>query len=306
MSILPFDKLNNYPPIVYKYRTWDDKFHKEIILEQTVFMAKPSSFEDPLDCKLQKRYDLLTEKDIFNKYFQDSKTKNPAWTRQQRRKYAKDWTKKSPMKDKEHIKSMQAKHFEDFDNRLGVLSLTANPKNFSMWEKYSDSHKGFCIGFDSKKMFKYLGGGGEVAYYENLPIIYPFDSFEEEYFKQVFSKEKKWAFEEEYRTLKTYQKELVSIEDRKIQLPKECYKEIIFGAFMSDNLIDEIIYICKQQGFNIDFHKEIINKKNEITLEKMPSHNEQFHESGGVESYDTWCGTSSVALVPTFPNPPPS
>ena len=38
----------------------------------------------------------------------------------------------------------------------------------------------------------------------------------------------------------------------------------------------------------------------------MPAANEQFHESGGVDSYDTWCGTSSVALVPAFPNPPPS
>jgi len=39
---------------------------------------------------------------------------------------------------------------------------------------------------------------------------------------------------------------------------------------------------------------------------REPAHNEQFHESGGVDSYDTWCGTSSVALVPAFPKPPPS
>jgi len=39
---------------------------------------------------------------------------------------------------------------------------------------------------------------------------------------------------------------------------------------------------------------------------KRPACNEQFHESGGVDSYDIWCGTSSFALVSAFPNPPPS
>jgi len=43
-----------------------------------------------------------------------------------------------------------------------------------------------------------------------------------------------------------------------------------------------------------------------INYQQMPAHNEQFHESGGVDSYDTWCGTASVALVQAFPNPPPS
>jgi len=43
-----------------------------------------------------------------------------------------------------------------------------------------------------------------------------------------------------------------------------------------------------------------------VKTDKKPAANEQFHESGGVDSYDTWCGTSSVALVPAFPKPPPS
>ena len=43
-----------------------------------------------------------------------------------------------------------------------------------------------------------------------------------------------------------------------------------------------------------------------IYITKWPADNKQFHESGGVDSYDTWCETSSVALVPALPKPPPS
>lgn len=268
---ISFDEKDDFPPTIYKYRSWTDNFHKEIISEQVVFMAKPSSFEDLLDCKLQKRYDLLTDNDIYNKYFEISKKDNPNWARQQHRKFARDWFKKSSMRNMEYIKQKQKEHFTEFDNRFGVLSLTANPKLYAMWDKYSDKHQGFCVGFHTKKMFKNLGGGGEVAYYDKLPDILPFDSYEIEHFKQVFLKEKKWAFEEEYRTHRFYPKP-ATIEDRRIKLPKDCYKEIIFGAKQPDDQRQEIISICQDQELTVEFYIEKINVKNEITIYKMPSY----------------------------------
>ena len=264
-----FDEMKGLPDMVYKYRFWDDTYHKEIISEQIVFMAKPSSFEDKLDCKLQKRYDLMTSQDIYNKYLEDSKKKNPNWTRQQHRKFARDWFEKSPLRNKEQVKYIQKEHFEEFDSRFGVLSLTANPKLLPMWKKYSNSHKGFCVGFDTKKMFENLGGGGEVTYYDELPNILHSDRFEIEHSKQVFSKEKKWSFEEEYRTHKFYPK-IATDTDRRIKLPKNCYKEIIFGANMPDNDRNEIISICKNQGLDVEFYIENISENNEIIIEKMP------------------------------------
>jgi hypothetical protein len=268
---ISYDEIDNFPATIYKYRSWTDKYHQEILTEQIVFMAKPTSFEDPMDCKLQKRYDLLTDDDIYNKYLQSSKQDNPTWTRQQHRKFARDWFKKSPMRNKEHIKQLQSEHFDEFDNRFGVLSLTANPRLYAMWDKYSDKHQGFCVGFDTKKMFKNLSGGGEVTYYDKLPDILPSDSYEEEHFKQVFSKETKWNFEEEYRTHKFYQK-AATIADRRIKIPKDCYKEIIFGANLPDAHRQEIISICKEQSLAIEFHFETINDNNEITIDKIPSY----------------------------------
>ena len=101
-----YDKIEDFPPTVYKYRSWTNNFHKEIISEQVVFMARPTSFEDPFDCKLQKRYDLLTDYEIYNRYFLDSKQNNPTWTQQQHCQFAMDWFKKSPIKNNKHVKQL--------------------------------------------------------------------------------------------------------------------------------------------------------------------------------------------------------
>lgn len=39
-----YDEIDYFPKTVYKYRSWADIFHKEIISEQVVFMARPTSF----------------------------------------------------------------------------------------------------------------------------------------------------------------------------------------------------------------------------------------------------------------------
>jgi hypothetical protein len=265
------EEMNHIPPIVYKYRTWNNKFHREIITDQIVFMAMPTSFDDPLDCKLQKRYDLITDEEIFTKYLQMSidSPKHKYWTPQQHIDFANDGLANGPMRDKEYIEKAQQEDFNQFNDRFGVLSLTANPVNRKMWEEYSENHKGFCVGFDTKIMFKYLGGGGEVVYYDELPIINAFDSFEVEHFKQVFSKEKKWSYEEEYRTHKFYKKP-ATLDDRRITLPKECFREIIFGANQPENQREEIIQICSEQELNVKFFVESKNN-GEIKTIEIPS-----------------------------------
>ncbi len=38
----------NLPKILYKYRDWNNHFHKTILTERKVYFAQPTSFEDPL------------------------------------------------------------------------------------------------------------------------------------------------------------------------------------------------------------------------------------------------------------------
>lgn len=260
-------------PIVYKYRTWLCDNHKAVILDQIVFFPPPSNFtDDSFDCHLACNF--LTEKKICEGYLQISKRDYPSRTRQEHRKYARENTKKSPLRDKEFQKNEYEKQFQIFDNNSGVLCLATNACNFAMWDKYADSHKGFCIGFDTQKLFEQIRpyACDLVRYYEKLPKLTPFklylgDDGESEYLKdfceQVFSKEKKWSYEEEYRIYESYSNPDYKRE-RRVILNKDCFKEVIFGAEMLQEHIDEIISVCKEQNLVVEFYKENIGNNGEI------------------------------------------
>jgi len=263
VSALPssYEELAHDQPTLYKYRSWTNPLHKGIITEQAVFMAAPNTFEDTLDCKLNKRFDLLTNEEIFAMYLENSREENIGFSPEEHNAFALEWTAKSPMKDPEHLKQFMQDYAVDFSKVFGVLCLTANPQLEEMWTKYSDGHRGICVGFNSKILFSHLGGGGKVIYSETLPDIHPLDSLHEEHHKQVFYKEKKWAFEEEYRTHKFYPHEATII-DRKIILPKECYSKIIFGLSTPENQRQEIIAECAKQNLAVTFHEQTGSQNN--------------------------------------------
>jgi len=229
------------PEIIYKYRHWNDPFHKTIMTNREVYFAKPSSFTDPFDCKIPIRYDLLSDVDIYNHYLFVSKEKYENWSRQRHRAFAREWARKSLIKDSDFVNKQQKKEFDEYNECSGILSLTENISNLDMWKCYSDDHKGFAVGFDPLIMFKYLGcGGRKVIYYDELPIVYPRPkhSFEAQLYLQNFSKLRIWEFEEEYRAIK-FNPNPMSDNERIIKIPAYAYKEIIFGAKMDESVKDD-------------------------------------------------------------------
>lgn len=251
IGIQPFEKMD-LPDTIYKYRCWNDIFHRTILTERTVFMAAPSSFEDPLDCKNPIRWDLLRKKDIYFKYYLLIRKEKPNWPKRVCKSWAKTWYKKSPLRDKTFVKAQQLQILKDFDARFGVLSLTANPNNDLMWKAYSDNYEGFCVGFSPSILFKYLGGGAEVQYVDELPTIYPSPrhNYEAQHFLQVFYKQKKWSYEEEYRTHKISPTPF-TIEGRKIVIPPDAYKEIIIGKNMPTSIQKELTRSIPRELKNI-------------------------------------------------------
>jgi hypothetical protein len=188
-----------------------------------VYLAPPSSFEDPIDCKNPIRWDLLADEEIFRRYYNHIKELKPNWPEFKWRNYANTKKKIAPFKNPKLLAEFAKQSEIDFDQRFGLLSLTAI----------------------SEKLFPKLGGGCKVEYVKELPIIYPRPphSFEEQHYFQVFNKLEKWSYEEEYRTHKFYTGP-AKTEDRLIEIPPEAYKEIIIGndkpEDMKSNLLDSI------------------------------------------------------------------
>lgn len=50
-----------YPDIIYKYRYWDDDFHKRLLTDNKIFFASPILFNDPFDCTVPVRFDNASE-----------------------------------------------------------------------------------------------------------------------------------------------------------------------------------------------------------------------------------------------------
>ncbi len=233
-AVSSFDEVD-MPETLYKYRDWNDKNHRRMISHQEVFFASPSSFEDILDCKNPTRYDLLTDEEILNKYFQDSWKVQPNFTIEDRMLFAIDWANHTMVNKKEYLEMQQKKTFAEFDDFAGVLSLTAHPKEIRMWEKYAINHTGFCVGFDPKIMLRKLGtGGGIVNYERELPIIYPTPkhNYMQQTALQIFFKLDIWGFEKEYRTYR-FRNYPLSLKDRAVVVPAEAFKELIIGNKMS-------------------------------------------------------------------------
>lgn len=247
------------PPILYKYRTWANPqytYHHTILTECKVYMAPPSEFKDPKDCKSSKRYDLMTPLDIWNRHYQFIRSRFPYMNEFHVRQQATLEFRTSNFFDPHYVEWVTQDYAQKFDKHFGVLSLTANPIKPEMWIKYADNHSGICVGLDTAILFdqKHISGGGIVTYTDDLPIIYHDDGHELEHMKQVQFKESKWAFEDEYRTFKSWPHQADGTHRGRI-LPASCFKEVIFGAHIKAEHKKKIQNICKKQGMTVDFYQ---------------------------------------------------
>lgn len=243
------DKLE-FPPVVYKYREAENVLHHSILTQGVVYFSPPSGFEDKLDCKIPTRYDLLTDDDIYNKYYLGLKEQFPFETHEQIDARTKEWVAAGLLRNADHIKEVENEYWEKLNDQFGVLCLTADQKNPAMWSKYSAELNGFCVGFDPKIMFPHLGGGGAVEYMNELPIIHPFEDYVIHHNKLAFSKLNKWSFEKEYRTHKTWPTK-AGIAERLIKIPGHAFTELIIGDQISEARKRQFIDAAKQQNPNI-------------------------------------------------------
>ena len=232
-----------HPSILYKYRNWSNPLHQKILKENKIFLASPRDFEDIYDCNIPEKFPSKDE--LYDFFIDKARKEYPQWTRQQRRQFAREWAKKSPLANPKLLSNLIEEYNQEFNNRFGVLSMTADCNNDEMWFKYGDEFKGVCIGFDTSLLFERVGGGGEVQYVEELPIIdFVKDDFKSRHVKNIYYKEIKWSFEKEYRLHKMWQHNVTN-DERNIELPTNCIVKIILGKKMPLQDREEIKQIAR-------------------------------------------------------------
>jgi hypothetical protein len=230
------------PATLYKYCDWSIKFHKKILTKREVFFASPAMFNDPFDCKIPVRYDINPEKQLKDFYFNVIKARYKDRSDKEIREFSKRYVHEGEV-DPKSFKKNDSKYFEKLNERMGVLSLSSQNNDILMWGHYANSHKGFCVGFDTSELLKTQNVDfiGKVDYCPDFPIIIPNGETEYQFEKQIFSKWDKWKYEDEYRLTKNH------IKNRTIEIHESAYKELILGFQMPKKERKQLKTIVKKK-----------------------------------------------------------
>ncbi len=166
--------------------------------------------------------------------------------------------------------------YVNVNNDIGILSLTKKWNNTLMWSHYTNSHKGFCVGFDPKDEYfqDYLSNDREKSktvkevVYSDKRVEIPMELGKKKLeFEPYITKSTDWKYEEEIRIIST-----LNLSDKKIngnpvdihlfKVPHKSIKEIVVGANMDkkeENLIKEFCSKNEIQFFKSKISNEHFN-----------------------------------------------
>lgn len=247
------------PPIVYKYRTWEDIYHKRTITNSEVWFAHPHSLNDPYD--VRPPYNFIV-KDIdwdmartkirkAGRYFEPHLSDAELEVQVEKR-----------------IKEMQANPIEYFqrnrgnhilDEKLydpyGVFSCCKSAGNEPMWAHYGNNHCGFAVGFNTVELARTLQCTIGPVKYDDTPVDYHIfgkNDYEKIMEAELFQKSKRWEPEEELRFITAG---IGLIRQRAAKFTPQAVSEIVFGINTSQQVQNEIISEATKVFPNVPFFR---------------------------------------------------
>lgn len=224
---VPIGQLDT-PAILYKYRDYENSYHRLILEKGEIYLPSVNEFNDPQDCNLPFRYreKELTEENIFRKCLEISRRAYPSFTEEEHHERAYREQRARSIFDEHHLEQYDADLYRSICNTYGLYCLTQDETNFLMWSYYSNSHKGFCVGFNTEKLIrlKLFSLGGKVLYKNQFPKIPLFNNEDSFFLNIFFTKSKVWKHENEYRLLHKFKT------GKSHAIPIDIIEEVILGA----------------------------------------------------------------------------
>jgi hypothetical protein len=255
------------PPILYKYRTWDNPdfpFHKTILTGQNLYFSPADDFSDPSDCRFPVKFDFTKER--IEAYFMHDLRKS-GWTNAQINAFA-EYKYKEDFGTTAKLDQKKRDFYKMFNQSLGILCLCHQNKVLSMWSEYADNFNGFCVGLSlgeqSEDLVNNIIFGGKVDYVEHdfpaLDYVWEFDKKDQDlivFFRNlIMTKYENYLHEDEYRFgkyLLDARTRNITPKDRTYTLAKSAYKEVVFGHKLAPKAIEEIVEVCEKQHLKVEF-----------------------------------------------------
>lgn len=237
----PFDGL---PETIYKYRDWNNDYHKCLLTDNELYFASANQFNDPFDCAIPYRYDekQLTAENLYIKYLESAKYQHPDYSDSQLQEAAYRSQQRDLIHDEQYQEEEEKESQERFNKKFGIVSLTANENNFLMWSHYSASHTGFCVGFDTNRLcHEAMGTLKAVDYCEEFPTFGLFEDDIKSFMKLTYTKSRVWEYENEYRILKD------KMARKTLVLPEDTFAQVILGCKMPQIVKFEVLDLIEKR-----------------------------------------------------------
>ena len=195
--------------LIYKFRHFDHcGHHLRLLSRGELYFAKPKQFNDPFDCFTTLRFDLATEAELIPEYVAQARRYKPDITDEEAQEWAEqEYAREGPESRFDHQHNIRLSR-EGMDERWRVCTLSADWRSLLMWSHYSDNHRGFCVGFDHKRLCQQLYAEGKsspfrdfpVSYRDNPPLSVPGRTEHvEAVYRGLNVKHLGWAYEQEHR-----------------------------------------------------------------------------------------------------------
>lgn len=212
----------------------------------TVWLAKPGSFNDPLDCALT--LDRLKYKEsVFHAISVALERAKPSGLK---REHLFDvWPG-----DAEAFESLREKIKSLFQS-FGFLCLTEVPDCTLMWSHYASHHRGFCVEYDFTADSLLRSVASKVKYADQIPSISAADLAEVNRRDAIdalwLTKAKCWSYEREWRVMTTRG-------DQSYVAPSPV-RSVTFGARMPTADRELIAHVLRD-SLNTEFREALISE----------------------------------------------
>lgn len=261
--------LEDTPIYLYKYKSVDYEGNwKKIISDSNIYFPSPDKFNDPFECKPRFHYHATRNEKIsavadqLAYIYAKGERIEPALKRLYIEMARKE-VDKGNYDTKKRVKIENDIH-ERINKEYGLLSLTINKANPLMWSHYTDSHKGLCFEFDTRKAVDFFSLSRNVIYHKERKTY--------NYFKLtpgglhhavLYIKSYHWEYEQEWRVMTTKPNTIHSF-------PPRALTAIYMGINFSRENEETVIELAKKKKHKIKLYKaKIAHDKFDLEFEEI-------------------------------------
>jgi hypothetical protein len=252
--------------LLYHYQQFNDKGVARLertLRERTIYMAKPSSFNDPWDCKPWFDVGVLADPQERERHLQ--------WLMRTANVRPED---EQELRTNNRLMEATIALIRDgsvraIDEQYRVYCLLPDPLHPLMWSHYGDSHRGIALEFNARA--NQLLGAFRIHYRETYPTIRMYSEEDNAGLVPVLTKSSVWAYENEYRLIAKEGGEphpaMLTTTDSTLQLEPGTLTGIVLGCQCSE---DHVLDLIDRYGRDLRVRKaKRVNDRYTLTLETI-------------------------------------